>query len=68
MLLETQIQQFIIYVALIVFLVISPLLNIICIPNLAKSGKGKWKYRALAIIIYVLLMILLFWSVFIYYN
>ena len=68
MLLETQIHDIVIYVALVVFLVISPLLNIIYIPNPAKTSNAKWKYRALAITICLLLIILLFWSVFIYYK
>ena len=45
MLLETKVQEMVIYVGLIVFLFISPFLNIVYIPILAKTPKSKWRIR-----------------------
>ena len=67
MLLETQLQRYVLYFVLISFLFISPVLNIIFIPRLAQTRNAKWKYRLLVIAIYVVLLILLYGSVFIYF-
>ena len=67
MLLETQLQRYVLYFVLISFLFISRVLNIIFIPRLAQARNAKWKYRLLVIAIYVVLLILLYGSVFIYF-
>jgi hypothetical protein len=66
MLLETQIQGNIIVISLIVFIFVSPLLNIIYLPKLIHIARSRWKVRIVMLVIYLIWLVLLYWSVFIY--
>ncbi len=68
MILETKIQMVVLGVGLVVFGFVSPLLNIIYLPKFIKLDAARWKIRIVLIIMYFLLFVLIYWSLFIIYN
>jgi hypothetical protein len=68
MLLETQLQEVVIYVSSVFFLFVSPILNIIYLPKIAQEVNLRWNIRIVGILIYITMLLLLFWSLFIIYN
>ena len=68
MLLETKFQIIVMWVGLVVFGFVSPLLNIIYLPKLTKLGMARWKIRIVLLMMYLVLLALIYWSLFIIYN
>jgi hypothetical protein len=68
MIVEILIQEYVVYLALVVFLFISPVINIIYVPRVIQETKIRRTVFVIMLIIYLILLVLLYWSVFIKYG
>jgi|RhiMetdeSRZDD1v2_1073273.scaffolds.fasta_scaffold180752_1 hypothetical protein len=66
--LEIILQRIVIGISIIVFIFISPLLNILFVSNLAQTARWRWIIRIVAVLIYMVWLALLYWSAFVWYG